>query len=331
MLKRHNGALAAVLVPEGYDKSVPRSEANYEAIVSLLFGAHPGLVRHYLHAVYLGIPRRLRRVLSLQPVGIPPEVVRYDLFVRGFVYTIPLRLRRAHYLVKRHAFDIDVISAVCYTAHRTMTQKPLGRYCKPSRAKKRNGSFFVCKQDFAPAQIVGGVASGISAVYFLHVIYKQPPFDRPQIQHSHDRLTVLSAQAAHYCQARIPPSTPFPCALCYKHRVVQNFRYALYFAERHFRVRVQYGINFLAAQVDILLHGPQPLQRLARRAQYKHLAARPAVPVPQFQLCCVLLVNAVPLWLILRIPVVDALPGVAFTVGKLIPGSTMYVDVVVVV
>ena len=79
MLKRHNGALAAVLVPEGYDKSVPRSEANYEAIVSLLFGAHPGLVRHYLHAVYLGIPRRLRRVLSLQPVGIPPEVVRHVL------------------------------------------------------------------------------------------------------------------------------------------------------------------------------------------------------------------------------------------------------------
>ena len=79
MLKRHNGALAAVLVPEGYDKSVPRSEANYEAIVSLLFGAHPGLVRHYLHAVYLGIPRRLRRVLGLQPVGIPPEVVRHVL------------------------------------------------------------------------------------------------------------------------------------------------------------------------------------------------------------------------------------------------------------
>lgn len=39
--------------------------------------------------------------------------------------------------------DIDILTRIGYTAHGTMTQKLPGRYCKPDRVTKRNGSFIV--------------------------------------------------------------------------------------------------------------------------------------------------------------------------------------------
>ena len=65
--------------------------------------------------------------------------------------------------------DVDTFPVVGYTAHRTITQKPSGRYCKPESAKKRDGSFFVRKQDIALRNERCGVFFRVCAIYLLHI------------------------------------------------------------------------------------------------------------------------------------------------------------------
>ena len=52
-----------------------------------------------------------------------------------------LHIPLPHHGGKRQALDVDILPSIGYTANITIPQKLPGRYCKPGRAKKRDGSF----------------------------------------------------------------------------------------------------------------------------------------------------------------------------------------------
>ena len=196
-----------------------------------------------------------------------------------------------YHFAKWYAFQVDIFSFVGYTTNRTISQKRLGRYCKPSLAKKRNGSFLICIQNLAALNEAGGVLFCVRAVDLLHIVEQESVLCRPQIEHGHHRLSILRLHAAKKHQTAVVSAPGL--AFQNQHRVFQNLRDALHLPQRDLRVIFQNGLDLVAVHVDVTLHRAQPLQRRAGRAKSKRRAIRLSIPVPLAQFLPIILRNGI--------------------------------------
>ena len=196
-----------------------------------------------------------------------------------------------YHFAKWYAFQVDIFSFVGYTTNRTISQKRLGRYCKPSLAKKRNGSFLICIQNLAALNEAGGVLFCVRAVDLLHIVEQEPVLCRPQIEHGHHRLSILRLYTAKQHQTAVVSAPGL--AFQNQHRVFQNLRDALHLPQRDLRVIFQNGLDLVAVHVDVTLHRAQPLQRRAGRSQFERRALWLPIPVPLAQFLPIILRNGI--------------------------------------
>ena len=243
-----------------------------------------GVHGHALPLHLLGVVQRIQ----ICSVGVPPaEAVPPPAAVL-------LLLGGIHHLVKGYALDVDILPVVGYTAHRT-TSLQFDRHLEAYRPKQRNGSIFIRMKNITVLHIPDRIAVfGVSAGDFLHIVDGQAVFHRAQVQNGQHRLPILRPHGSEENQAGVLlPAPAHVPALQHQHRVVQDFGNTLDFRQGHLRVLLQDGVHLLAAQVDVLLHGPQALQHVPGGTQDEHLSVRPALGVPFVDVPLVVLVDAV--------------------------------------
>gem|GEM_PF-4129197 len=187
-------------------------------------------------------PRTVQQhIARLAPLVRPPEVCqrRLVVFLRRCRITVNGKFC-IHRLVchfddgrKFLSRDVDTVPTVGYTTYRTITQKLSGRYCKPESAKKRDGSFFVRKQNVTLRNERCGVCFRVCAVYLLHIVQNKSVLPWTQIEHRKDRLTVLRIDRAKQHQTAVPAFAR-AFASQNQNRVIQQFRNLLNLPDCHF-------------------------------------------------------------------------------------------------
>ena len=185
---------------------------------------------------------------------------------------------------KWHAFYVDRTALIGYTTYIAIPQKPLGRYCKPSCAKKRDGSFFVRIYHIALLNKCHWVILGVSAVHLLHIVHNKAVFSWAQVHDGHHRLSILRFRKSKTHKPAIRSRFPASFTLQNQCRILQNLGDLFNFRQRHLRVVLHDLFDLVPLHVDVALDGTQSLHHRPRATQGKSHALRHVILHPAVDL-----------------------------------------------